>query len=569
MAKKWVYLFTEVEQAEKYVGGDWEDVRCAARRQGREPGRDDPHQAAGAPRLYRHDRSLQRLPGRTARSSPKACGIRSWRRCTRSKRVTGKKFGDAGNPLLVSCRSGAKFSMPGMMDTVLNIGLTDVTVEGLAKLTENPRFAWDAYRRLIQGFGAVVLDIPDEAFEEALEQIKQRVGRQRRCGPDRRATQRAGRRVPGDRAGAQRASTSRRTRSSSCAWPPRPCSGAGTASAPIDYRNATRHPARPGHRRQHRDHGVRQHGQHLRHRRGLHPQPEHRREGRLRRVPDQRPGRGRRRRHPHAEEGRGDGRGPARSIPAVPATSAASSRSTTRTCRTSSSPSSAASSGCCRPATASARRRGRQDRRGHGERGPDHEARSAIMRVTPDQVNTLLHPQFDAEGQEGGRAEGKFLAKGVNASPGAAVGQVYFDADTAEVKAKEGPGGHHGPPVHQAGRRARHDRRQGYPDQRGRRHQPRGRGCPPVRQALRGRRQRHQDRPRSPHDDRPTAWSSRKATGSAWTARTGEVFVGQIPTVAPEFEEQKDLITLLEWADEVAAEAGQPQAGRRLPDAAA
>ena len=75
------------------------------------------------------------------------------------EKLTGKKFGDAANPLLVSCRSGAKFSMPGMMDTVLNIGLTDATVEGLARLTENPRFAWDAYRRLIQGFGAVVLDI--------------------------------------------------------------------------------------------------------------------------------------------------------------------------------------------------------------------------------------------------------------------------------------------------------------------------------------------------------------------------------------------------------------------------
>jgi len=63
-----------------------------------------------------------------------------------------------------------------MMDTVLNIGLTDVSVEGLAKQTSNPRFAWDAYRRLIQGFGAVVLDIEDEAFEDALDALKQRAG---------------------------------------------------------------------------------------------------------------------------------------------------------------------------------------------------------------------------------------------------------------------------------------------------------------------------------------------------------------------------------------------------------
>ena len=97
---------------------------------------------------------------------------------------TGKKFGDPANPLLVSCRSGAKFSMPGMMDTVLNIGLNDETVVGLARLTDNARFAWDAYRRLMQGFGAVVLDIIDEAFEAALDGLKAARRRQGRRGPD-------------------------------------------------------------------------------------------------------------------------------------------------------------------------------------------------------------------------------------------------------------------------------------------------------------------------------------------------------------------------------------------------
>src|SRR3712207_4713921 len=70
---------------------------------------------------------------------------------------TGKKFGDPSNPLLVSVRSGAKFSMPGMMDTVLNLGLNAETREGLAKLTDNPRFAADAYRRFVQLFGKIVL----------------------------------------------------------------------------------------------------------------------------------------------------------------------------------------------------------------------------------------------------------------------------------------------------------------------------------------------------------------------------------------------------------------------------
>jgi pyruvate,orthophosphate dikinase len=86
--------------------------------------------------------------------------------------ASGKTFGDANNPLLVSCRSGAKFSMPGMMDTVLNIGLNDKTSEGMVKLTSNERFVYDSYRRLIQMFGSVVLGIADEAFEDVLEAFK-------------------------------------------------------------------------------------------------------------------------------------------------------------------------------------------------------------------------------------------------------------------------------------------------------------------------------------------------------------------------------------------------------------
>ena len=92
------------------------------------------------------------------------------------RRLLAKKFGDPTNPLLVSCRSGAKFSMPGMMDTVLNIGLNDETVEGMVALTGNERFVYDSYRRLIQMFGSVVLDMPDEAFEDVLEEFKQEKG---------------------------------------------------------------------------------------------------------------------------------------------------------------------------------------------------------------------------------------------------------------------------------------------------------------------------------------------------------------------------------------------------------
>ena len=88
------------------------------------------------------------------------------------ERQTGKKFGDPANPLLVSCRSGARVSMPGMMDTVLNIGLNADTLRGLAELTGNERFAWDAYRRLIQMFGNIVKGVDRHAFEHILDEYK-------------------------------------------------------------------------------------------------------------------------------------------------------------------------------------------------------------------------------------------------------------------------------------------------------------------------------------------------------------------------------------------------------------
>jgi pyruvate,orthophosphate dikinase len=92
------------------------------------------------------------------------------------EKLMGKKLGDPEDPLLVSVRSGAAVSMPGMMDTVLNLGLNDQAVEGLAALSGNERFAWDAYRRFIQMFGNVVRGVEHEAFEEALEDVKKKKG---------------------------------------------------------------------------------------------------------------------------------------------------------------------------------------------------------------------------------------------------------------------------------------------------------------------------------------------------------------------------------------------------------
>jgi pyruvate,orthophosphate dikinase len=88
------------------------------------------------------------------------------------ERAMGKRLGDPDDPLLVSVRSGAKFSMPGMMDTVLNVGLNDGSVVGLARLSRNERFAWDSYRRLIQMFGKTVCEVPGERFDEAMDGAK-------------------------------------------------------------------------------------------------------------------------------------------------------------------------------------------------------------------------------------------------------------------------------------------------------------------------------------------------------------------------------------------------------------
>ena len=113
---------------------------------------------------------------RQRRKVPPAVEAEMERHLRTLERVAGATLGDARHPLLVSVRSGAKFSMPGMMDTILNLGLNDRAVEGLKARTGNGRFAFDSYRRFIQMFGNVVLEIPKEAFEEELDAVKQAHG---------------------------------------------------------------------------------------------------------------------------------------------------------------------------------------------------------------------------------------------------------------------------------------------------------------------------------------------------------------------------------------------------------
>ena len=90
--------------------------------------------------------------------------------------TTGKKFGDPGNPLLVSVRSGSRASMPGMMDTILNLGMNDTVVESFAAKTGNPRFAYDSYRRFIQMYSDVVMEVGKSYFEELIDEMKEARG---------------------------------------------------------------------------------------------------------------------------------------------------------------------------------------------------------------------------------------------------------------------------------------------------------------------------------------------------------------------------------------------------------
>jgi pyruvate,orthophosphate dikinase len=174
--QRWVYLFNELDQAESDVKPkSWDDMKALLGGKGANLaamtrlgvpvpfGFTVTTRACNAYML--HDRNFP--PGMWEQETTAMAAL---------EEATGKKFGDASNPLLVSCRSGAKFSMPGMMDTVLNIGLNDETAEGMVRLTDNERFVMDSYRRLIQMFGSVVMGVPDEPFEEIIAEAKAELG---------------------------------------------------------------------------------------------------------------------------------------------------------------------------------------------------------------------------------------------------------------------------------------------------------------------------------------------------------------------------------------------------------
>src|SRR5574338_344288 len=169
--KKWVYLFEEVKAAEKSTGS-WEGVRGLLG--GKGSGLADMTRAGvPVPLGFTVTTEACNAFRKAGGKFPPGMWQQELDALKKVEKATGKKFGDPSNPLLVSCRSGAKFSMPGMMNTILNIGMNDDTAEGMIKLTGNARFVYDAYRRLIEMFGTRDFGLEDEVFEHPLARYKQ------------------------------------------------------------------------------------------------------------------------------------------------------------------------------------------------------------------------------------------------------------------------------------------------------------------------------------------------------------------------------------------------------------
>ena len=236
---KHVYLFDEVRLAER-AAGSWEGVRGPARRQGREPRRDDAPGAAGPARIRRHDRGLQCLPRRRRQFPPRHVGAGAGRRSRELERATGKRFGDPREP--------AARVVP-LRREVLDAGHDGHGAQhrperrrrrrASCELTGDERFVFDAYRRLVQMYGTVVLGVPDEPFEEVLAGYRDAA---RRARTTRTCRPRTWRRSPASSrrivAGARAAPVPGRSRSSSCGSPTMAVFRSWNGKRAIDYRNA-------------------------------------------------------------------------------------------------------------------------------------------------------------------------------------------------------------------------------------------------------------------------------------------------------------------------------------------
>ncbi len=548
MAKKWIYLFEEVAEAEKYTGS-WEGVRGLLGGKG-----------SGLADMTRAGVPVP--PGFTV--TTEACnefrktGIfpdGQWKQELEAMKVvekqTGKKFGDPSNPLLVSCRSGAKFSMPGMMNTILNIGLNDEVVEGLSKLTGNPRFAWDSYRRLVEMFGTTVSGLDDEVFEHPLAEYKENKGYRldiEMTAGDWESLVGVFKKVFRGYVGSDFPQDVYKqlelaTKAVFESW---------MGKKAIDYRKATnisddlgtavnivtmvfgnmgddsgtgvaftRNPS-TGEKKMM--------GEYLLNAQGEDVVAGIRNADPIEHLGTKMPAAYKQfmditaRLEKHYKD-----------MQDVEFTIERGKLWMLQTRNG--------------KRTAKSAIKIAVDMANEGLISKDE----AVLRVTTENVDTLLHPQFDDKALKEAEKNGTFLAKGVNASPGAAVGQVYFDADTAEKMAKEEkqdtimvrpftkPDDVHGMIASKGvltseGGATSHAavvaRQFGIPCVV---------GATSVKIDL---------------EKRVMTVGDKTIKEGEWISvdgSTGKVYAGKIPTTAPSLEEQTDLMTLLHWADEIAA----------------
>jgi pyruvate,orthophosphate dikinase len=546
---KWVYLFSEVKEAEKVAGGSWDAVKALVG--GKGSGLLDMTRAGvPVPPFFTVTTEACNAYQKMGKF-PAGLWDQELKALKAIEKQTGKKFGDPQNPLLVSCRSGAKFSMPGMMDTVLNIGLTDKTAEGMAALTGNPRFVYDSYRRLVEMFGSVVLGIPDEAFEHPLEEYKHRKGY--KLDTDMTADdwmqmveafkavvkKEKGFDFPQDPNKQLELATEAVFKS----W---------NGKRAIDYRNAT---------------GIS-------HTLGTAVNIQTMAFGNM--GEDSATGVAFTR-NPSTGDKKmlGDFLFNAQGEDVV-----AGIRNTNPIETLKERMPKAYDEFMKITARLEKHYKDIQDVEFTIERGKlwmlqtrngKRTAKAAVKivvdlateglitkeealeRITPENVDTLLHPQFDEEAKQAAEKSGAFIAKGVNASPGAAVGQIYFDADTAERFAKEHkqdtimvrpftkPDDVHGMIASKGvltseGGATSHAavvaRQFGIP-------------CVVGASAI-----------KIDLEKRLMNVGEIIVKEGEWISvdgTTGQVFVGKIPMSTPSLEEQTDLMTLLKWADEICA----------------
>jgi pyruvate,orthophosphate dikinase len=554
MSKKWVYLFSEVEEAEEYAGS-WDGVRSLLGGKG-----------ANLAEMTRIGVPVP--PGFTV--TTEACNAYleageqfaegMWEQELEALKAveeqTGKAFGDPANPLLVSCRSGAKFSMPGMMDTVLNIGLTDKTAEGMVKLTGDESFVYNSYRRLVQMFGSVVLDVADEEFEHAITLRK----RQKSVADDTELNaedwkaltedfkaiirEHKGFDFPQDPIEQLKLATEAVFKS----WNGRPAIayrnrehiphdlGTGVSIVTMVFGNMgwssgtgvafTRNPA-TGEKKLYGDYLMNAQGEDVvAGIRNTHPIADMQAE--MPEVYDQFVDICQKLEKHYRE------------MQDVEFTIEQDKLWMLQT-----------RDG---KRTAKAAIKIAVDMVGEGLISKEE----AVNRVKPEHVDTLLHPQFSLEAKQQAHEDGTYLASGVNASPGAAVGIVAFDADLAEkwglagkdvimVRPETKPDDVHGMIASKGILTSRGGATSHAAVVARQFGTPAVVGCEAIEIDL---------------DGRTMQVSGKVVQEGDWISidgKSGEVFAGQIATEAPSFDEQVELKTLLTWADEIAAQEGNRQ----------